>query len=203
MAPGGVPATAGRPPWVAQVPTATIAVAFGASRSSHSLVVIGCPVAGSLPNPHQYPSFLSASLGIEPSTTSTNGSSSPRSAFQNHSRKSSAPPAGPHSKSIRGQCTATFGSPGSAPSAISSILGWVAAVSATESPSQLRPALIHRTCINVSSALTAASVGMLQLSGAGWSPCAAGVDLRPTCAALFLGLRLPGTVVNGSPFLGE
>jgi hypothetical protein len=42
----------------------------------------------------------------------------------------------------------------------------VAAVNATESPSQLRPALIHRTWINVSSALTAASVGMLQLSGA-------------------------------------
>src|SRR6516165_7672156 len=42
----------------------------------------------------------------------------------------------------------------------------VAAVNATESPSQLRPALIHRTWINVSSALTAASVGMPQLSGA-------------------------------------
>ena len=53
--------------------------------------------------------------------------------------KSSAPPIGPHSKSISGQCTAIFGSPGSAPSAISSMLGWVAAVSATESPSQLKP----------------------------------------------------------------
>jgi hypothetical protein len=38
---------------VAQVPTARIAVALGASRSSHSLVVIGWPVAGLLPNPHQ------------------------------------------------------------------------------------------------------------------------------------------------------
>ena len=113
--------------------------ALGASRSSHSLVVIGWPVAGSLPNPHQYPSSLIASFGIEPSTTSTNGSSSPRSALKNHSRKSSAPPVGPHSKSISGQCTAIWGSPGSAPSAISSMLGWVAAVSATESPSQLRP----------------------------------------------------------------
>ena len=160
MAPVGFPAIAWIPPYVAQVPTATMAVALGASRSSHSLVVIGCPVAGSLPNPHQYPSSWSCSFGIDPSTTSTNGSSSPRSALKNHSRKSSAPPFGPHSKSIRGQCTAIFGSPGSAPSAISSMLGCVAAVSATESPSQLRPALIHRTWIKVSSALTAASVGI-------------------------------------------
>src|SRR3984957_2438231 len=100
-----------------------------------------------------------ASLGIEPSTTSTKGSSSPRSAFQNHSRKSSAPPAGPHSKSMSGQCTAIFGSPGSAPSAISSMLGCVAAVKATESPSQLKPALIQRTWIKVSSALMASGVG--------------------------------------------
>src|SRR5271168_2132972 len=179
------------PPYVAQVPTATTAVAFGVSRSSHSLVVIGCPVAGSLPKPHQYPSFLIASLGIEPSTTSTNGSSSPRSALKNHSRKSSAPPVGPHSKSISGQCTAILGSPGRAPSAISSTLGWVAAVSATESPSQLRPALIHRTWINVSSALTAASVGIPQLSGArAKAPYTAGVDGRPAYAALFPGSTL-------------
>ncbi|EUA14023.1 NADH ubiquinone oxidoreductase, 20 kDa subunit domain protein [Mycobacterium xenopi 4042] len=38
-----------------------------------------------------------------------------------------------------------MGSPGSAPRAISSTLGWVAAVNATESPSQLKPALIQRT----------------------------------------------------------
>ena len=47
------------------------------------------------------------------------------------------------SKSISGQCTATLGSPGSAPSTMSSMLGWIAAVNATESPSQLSPALIH------------------------------------------------------------
>ena len=41
------------PPYVAQVPTARTAVAFGASRSSHSLVVIGWPVSGLLPKPHQ------------------------------------------------------------------------------------------------------------------------------------------------------
>ena len=85
-----------------------------------------------------------ASFGIDPSTTSTNGSSSPRSALKNHSMNVSAPLSGPHSKSINGQCTATFGSPGSAPIAISSMLGWVAAVRATESPSQLNPALIQR-----------------------------------------------------------
>ena len=129
------------------MPTARIAVAFGASRSSHSLVVIGWPVAGLLPNPHQYPSDLIASFGIDPSTTSTNGSSSPRSALCHHSMKLSAPCSGPHSKSISGQCTATFGSPGRAPSTISSMLGWVAAVSATESPSHPRPPFIHRMCM--------------------------------------------------------
>src|SRR5579875_585020 len=132
-----------------------------------------------------------ASLGIDPSTTKTNGSSSPRSALKNHSRKSSAPPVGPHSKSISGQWTAILGRPGRAPSAISSTLGWVAAVNATESPSQLRPALIHRTWINVSSALTAASVGIPQLSGARglWAvaPDTAGVDGRPAYAALIFG----------------
>ena len=148
-----------------------MAVALGARRSSHSLVVIGCPVAGSLPNPHQYPSSLIFSLGIDPSTTSTNGSSSPRSALKNQARKSSAPPLGPHSKSIRGQWTAILGRPGSAPSAISSMLGCVAAVSATESPSQLKPALIHSTWIKASSALTAASVGICHsFPGAGLGP---------------------------------
>ena len=97
------------------------------------------------------PRCLIASLGIDPSTTRTNGSSSPRSALKNHSMKSSAPPTGPHSKSISGQCTAILGSPGSAPRAISSMLGWVAAVSATESPSQLSPALIQRTWTTASS----------------------------------------------------
>jgi hypothetical protein len=87
-------------------------VALGASRSSHSLVVIGWSVSGLLPKPHQYPSDLIASFGIDPSTTSTNGSSSPRSALKNHSMKSSAPRSGPHSKSISGQCTAILGSPG-------------------------------------------------------------------------------------------
>src|SRR3984957_7616252 len=58
----------------------------------------------------------------------------------------SAPCSGPHSKSMSGQCTATLGSPGRAPRTISSMLGWVAAVSATESPPQLRPPFIQRMC---------------------------------------------------------
>ena len=38
---------------------------------------------------------------MDPSTTRTKGSNSPRSALKNHSRKSSVPPVRPHSKSIR------------------------------------------------------------------------------------------------------
>jgi hypothetical protein len=41
------------PPYVAQVPMATTASALGASRSIHSLVVIGWPVSGLSPKPHQ------------------------------------------------------------------------------------------------------------------------------------------------------
>lgn len=84
---------------------ATTARALGASRSIHSLVVIGWPVSGLSPKPHQYPSCLIDSLGMDPSTTSTKGSISPRSPLKNHSMKVSAPPTGPHSKSIRGQWT--------------------------------------------------------------------------------------------------
>src|SRR5512132_4160637 len=109
-----------------------------------------------------------ASLGIEPSITSTNGSSSPRSALKNHSRKSSAPALGPHSKSISGQWTATLGRPGRAPRAISSMLGWVAAVSATESPSQLRPALIQRMWTTASSCSVPAAMPLHHLA-TGWS----------------------------------
>jgi len=78
---------------VAQVPTARTASALGASRSSHSLVVIGWvsrpPPSTRFPMAAQYPSDLIDSFGIEPSTTSTNGSISPRSAFQNHCMNSS------------------------------------------------------------------------------------------------------------------
>ena len=71
------------------MPTATTAAAFGASRSSHSLVVIGWPVSGLSPMPEKWPSPVSSSLGIEPSTTSTNGSSLPSSAWYQASMNSS------------------------------------------------------------------------------------------------------------------
>src|ERR1700709_1388002 len=82
------------------------------------------------------------------------------------------------------------------------MLGWVAPVNATESPSQLRPALIHRTWIKVSSAFLAASVSMLHsFPEPGWGPCGAGAALRPTCAALFF-VQLPKKcVVNHIPAL--
>ncbi len=76
--------------------------------------------------------------------------------------KLSAPCSGPHSKSISGQCTATLGSPGSAPSTISSMLGWVAAVSATESPSQPSPPFIQRICRTGSSAAWVIEIAALQ-----------------------------------------
>ena len=65
---------------MAQVPIATTAAAFGASRSIHSLVVIGWPFDGFTPIPAQCPSPLIFSFGTEPSRISTNGSSLPASA---------------------------------------------------------------------------------------------------------------------------
>src|SRR3954464_1273654 len=81
------------------------------------------------------------SFGIEPSMTSTNGtSSSPRAAWRNGSRNSSPPSVGDSTLLWRW----TFGMPGIAPSSTSSIPGWPAAVIDTESPSQLIPSEIHR-----------------------------------------------------------
>jgi hypothetical protein len=65
--------------------------------------------------------------------------------------KLSLPCSGPQSKSINGQCSATLGRPGRAPRAISSMLGWVAAVNETDSPSQDKPQLIQRIWIGLSS----------------------------------------------------
>ena len=107
-------------------------------------------VEGSIPNEAIKSEGYWCGFGNNPATR-TNGSSSPRSALCHHSMKVSAPCSGPHSKSISGQCTATLGSPGRAPSTISSMLGWVAAVSATESPSQPRPPFIQRMCTTGSS----------------------------------------------------
>src|SRR3954454_6402767 len=81
------------------------------------------------------------SLGIEPSITSTNGaSSSSRTAWRKGSRNSSPPSVGDSTLLWRW----TFGIPGIAPSSTSSIPGWPAAVTETESPSQLIPSEIHR-----------------------------------------------------------
>src|SRR3954467_2828568 len=81
------------------------------------------------------------SLGIEPSMTSTNGSAaSPRAAARKGVRNSSPPSVGESTL----LCRLTFGSPGIAPSSTSSMLGWPAAVTETESPSQLIPSEIQR-----------------------------------------------------------
>src|SRR4051794_22523036 len=81
------------------------------------------------------------SLGIEPSMTRTNGASSPPAAASRKGRRNSSPPSvGERTLLWR----LTFGMPGIAPSRTSSIPGWPAAVTETESPSQLMPSEIHR-----------------------------------------------------------
>src|SRR3954468_13040881 len=81
------------------------------------------------------------SFGIEPSMTSTNGSAaSPRAAARNGVRNSSPPSVGERTL----VCRLTFGSPGIAPRSTSSMPGWPAAVTDTESPSQLIPSEIQR-----------------------------------------------------------
>src|SRR4051795_1736271 len=81
------------------------------------------------------------SLGIDPSMTSTYGaSSSSLSAWRNGLRNSSPPSVGDRTL----LCRLTLGSPGMAPSSTSSMPGWPAAVTDTESPSQLIPSEIQR-----------------------------------------------------------
>src|SRR6188472_4094122 len=73
--------------------------------------------------------------------TSTNGfAASPRAAARNGVRNSSPPSVGESTLLWR----LTFGIPGIAPSSTSSMPGWPAAVTDTESPSQLMPSEIHR-----------------------------------------------------------
>ena len=67
----------------------------------------------------------------------------PRGACENGSTNSS-----PFSYARKGLWSVTAGSVGMAPRTRSSILGWVAAVMAMVSPSQLRPAVIQRTSIS-------------------------------------------------------
>src|SRR5215217_1347822 len=75
--------------------------------------------------------------------TSTNGlSSSPRAARRKGFRNSSPPSVGERTL----LCRFTFGSPGIAPSTTSSRPGCPAAVTETESPSQLMPSEIQRMC---------------------------------------------------------
>src|ERR1700754_3757940 len=82
-----------------------------------------------------------SSFGIEPSIPSTNGSvASPRAAARNGVRNSSPPSVGLRTLLWR----LTFGRPGIAPRRTSSMLGWPAAVTDTESPSQLIPSEIQR-----------------------------------------------------------
>src|ERR687890_1592611 len=81
------------------------------------------------------------SFGIDPSITRTNGaSSSPRAACRNGTRNSSPPSVGDSTLLWRW----TFGIPGIAPRSTSSMPGWPAADTDTESPSQLIPSEIHR-----------------------------------------------------------
>src|SRR3954452_10963777 len=120
---------------------ATTPQARCASWSIHQFRVSGSPVASSLPNEVQYPSPLMFSFGIDPSMTSTNGSAaSPRAAARNGVRNSSPPSVGLSTLLWR----LTLGRPGMAPSSTSSMLGWPAAVTETESPSQLIPSEIQR-----------------------------------------------------------
>src|SRR4051812_41343995 len=73
--------------------------------------------------------------------TSTNGSAaSPRAAARNGVRNSSPPSVGESTLLWR----LTLGMPGIAPSSTSSMPGWPAAVTDTESPSQLIPSEIQR-----------------------------------------------------------
>src|SRR5215211_555030 len=143
MHPVGLPAIAWIPPYVAQVPTATTAHAFGANWSIHQLRVRGWPVVRSLPNEVQYPSPFMFSLGIEPSITRTNGASSSSLAAWRKTCMYSSPPSEGASTLL---CRCTVGSPGMLPNNTSSMLGSVAAVTEIVSPSQLIPSEIHRMC---------------------------------------------------------
>src|SRR5215212_11955074 len=97
------------------------------------------------------------SFGIEPSITRTNGaSSSSRSACRNGSRNSSPPSVGDSTL----LCRWTFGIPGIEPSSTSSMPGWPAAVTETESPSQLMPSEIHRMWTSSTPAGVFGSVAM-------------------------------------------
>ena len=60
------------------------------------------------------------------------------------------------------------------------MLGWVAAVRATESPSQLSPALIHRTWMTVSSG----GASVVVMASTPWFAHGRATRLEPVLAAL-------------------
>ena len=131
------------------MPTAITAQAFGASWSIHQFTVSGCPVSGSLPNEVQYPSpSMMFWLGIEPSMTRMNGSSSPGRGRAERGQELLAALVGESTL----LCRWTLGSPGMRPSTTSSMDGLSAAVIEIVSPSQLMPSEIHRMCISSRSA---------------------------------------------------
>src|SRR3954451_9892626 len=81
------------------------------------------------------------SLGIDPSITSTNGAPRVPSTASRYGFRNSSPPSDGASSLL---CKCTLGRPGIAPSSTSSMLGSDAAVTDTESPSQLIPSEIQR-----------------------------------------------------------
>src|ERR1700750_1243726 len=96
--------------------------------------------------------------------TSTNGSlASPRAASRNGVRNSSPPSVG--ESTLLWRCT--FGMPGIAPSSTSSMPGCPAAVTETESPSQLMPSEIQRmwTSSTLVSVATCHHSHLFQLEG--------------------------------------
>src|SRR5918999_279856 len=99
------------------------------------------------------------SLGIEPSTTNTNGAPSvPSMASRKGFRNSSPPTVG--DSTLLWRCT--VGKPGMAPRRTSSMAGCAAAVTATESPSQLIPSEVQRMW---TSSTPCAAVASISASG--------------------------------------
>src|SRR4051794_1952981 len=98
------------------------------------------------------------SFGIEPSMTNTNGAPSVPSIASRNGLRNSSPPSVGDSTLL---CRCTFGMPGIAPSSTSSMPGWPAAVTDTESPSQLMPSEIHRMWTS-STAGASGSVAMVR-----------------------------------------
>jgi len=163
--------------YVAQVPTATMAVAFGGQRSAfarrHRLTVRGrCrtrPIAF----------VLSASFEWTPDDEDERLIRRVR--LEEHSRKSSRP-VGPHSKSMRGQWTAIFGrrEVRRAQSPHAGLGGGSHATNHVTTQTGIDPQNVDQG----SSALTAAQLACVTVSGPGWDPDVHKFDGAPTSPAL-------------------